>query len=68
MLPLAYPIVARVIDRVLDVTPATAARAETEVREYFDGLAERLRDGRPYLCGERFTAADLTLPPWQRPC
>jgi glutathione S-transferase len=60
-LPLAYPIVARAIDRVLDVTPATAARAETEVREIFDGLAERLRDGRPYLCGERFTAADLTF-------
>ena len=61
VLPLAYPIVARVIDRVLDVTPATAARAETEVREIFDGLAERLSDGRPYLCGERFTAADLTF-------
>jgi glutathione S-transferase len=61
VLPLAYPIVARVIDRVLDVTPATAARAEAEVREIFDGLAERLADGRPYLCGERFTAADLTF-------
>ena len=61
VLPLAYPIVARVIDRVLDVTPATAARAETEVREIFDGLGERLSDGRPYLCGERFTAADLTF-------
>ena len=60
-LPLAYPIVARVIDRVLDVTPVTAARAETEVREIFDRLAERLADGRPYLCGERFTAADLTF-------
>ena len=61
VLPLAYPIVARVIDRVLDVTPVTAARAETEVREVFDRVAERLADGRPYLCGERFTAADLTF-------
>ena len=60
-LPLAYPVVARVIDRFLDVTPVTAARAETEVREIFDRLAERLADGRPYLCGERFTAADLTF-------
>ena len=24
-------------------------------------VAERLEDGRPYLCGERFTAADLTF-------
>ena len=60
-LPLAYPIVARAIDRYLDVTPASAARAELEVREIFDGIAERLSDGRTYLCGERFTAADLTF-------
>ncbi len=60
-LPLAYPLVARVIDRYLDVTPATAARSEAEVRATFDDVAERLADGRPYLCGERFSAADLTF-------
>jgi len=60
-LPFAYPVAARIIDRYLDVTPATAARSETEVREVFDSIAERLRDGRPYLCGERFSAADLTF-------
>ncbi len=60
-LPLAYPAVVRVIDRYLDVTPATAARSEVEVRTVFDQAAERLGDGRPYLCGERFTAADLTF-------
>ena len=27
----------------------------------FDEVGERLGDGRPYLCGERFTAADLTF-------
>ncbi len=60
-LPLAYPLVSRVIDRYLDVTPATAARSEAEVRAVFDRVAERLDDGRPYLCGERFSAADLTF-------
>jgi glutathione S-transferase len=60
-LPFAYPVVARIIDRYLDVTPATAARSEAEVRAIFDAVAERLGDGRPYLCGERFTAADLTF-------
>lgn len=60
-LPLAYPVAARIIDRYLDVTPATAARAETEVRATFDDVAERLGDGRPYLCGERFSAADLAF-------
>ena len=60
-LPLAYPVAARIIDRYLDVTPATAARSEADVRETFDDVAERLGDGRPYLCGERFSAADLTF-------
>jgi glutathione S-transferase len=60
-LPFAYPFAARIIDRYLDVTPATAARSEAEVRTIFDSVAERLDDGRPYLCGERFSAADLTF-------
>jgi len=58
-LPLAYPLAARIIDRYLDITPASAERSEAEVRAVFDRIAERLGDGRPYLCGERFTAADL---------
>ncbi len=60
-LPLAYPLVARVIDRYLDVTPVTATQSETDVRMVFDEVAQRLEDGRPYLCGERFSAADLTF-------
>lgn len=60
-LPLAYPVVVRIIDRYLDVTPATATRSEAKVRATFDDVAERLSDGRPYLCGERFSAADLTF-------
>lgn len=60
-LPFAYPLAARIIDRYLDVTPATAARAEAAVRAGFDAVAERLGDGRPYLCGERFSIADLTF-------
>jgi glutathione S-transferase len=60
-LPVAYPLVTRVIDRYLRITPAAAARSEAEVRGVFDAVAERLADGRPYLCGDRFTAADLTF-------
>ncbi len=57
----AYPALFRILARVLDVKPATAAVAEAEVRAVFAAVAERLADGRPYLCGERFTAADLTF-------
>ncbi len=61
LLPLLYPLVWRGIDRYLDVSPSTAARSEAEVRATFDEVGERLGDGRSYLCGDRFTAADLTF-------
>jgi glutathione S-transferase len=60
-LRLAYPLLLAIVTHVLDVTAATAATAESEVRATFDAVGKRLADGRPYLCGERFTAADLTF-------
>lgn len=60
-LPFVLPVISRVIDRYLDVSPATATASLREVRRSFDAIAERLADGRPYLAGERFTAADLTF-------
>jgi glutathione S-transferase len=61
MFPLAYPVVARFIDRVLGVTPEASVAAAGIVDETFDRIGGRLADGRPYLCGDRFTAADLTF-------
>jgi glutathione S-transferase len=61
MLPLFYPLMSKAIDVVLGVTPAAAKRSEAEVRAVFDVVDERLQDGRPYLCGDTFTAADLTF-------
>jgi glutathione S-transferase len=58
---LAYPLAERAIARFLDITPSAAAQSEAEVRAVFDAVGERLADGRPYLCGERFSAADLTF-------
>jgi glutathione S-transferase len=46
---------------VLELRPTTLRDDEARVRAAFDAIAERLADGRPHLCGERFTAADLTF-------
>ena len=61
MLPLAYRPVYAWIDRHLEITPASAEESLGEVRATFDDVGARLADGRPYLCGEGFTAADLTF-------
>lgn len=58
---LAYPVFAWFIDRHLGVTPEAAAQAERRIDAALDRVAERLADGRPYLCGERFSATDLTF-------
>jgi glutathione S-transferase len=50
-----------VIKRVLAITPGVERQDEADVWREFDFVAETLSDGRPFLCGERFTAADLTF-------
>jgi len=58
-----WPFVKGLITRVLgvDTDPAAMDADEACVVRTFDAVAERLADGRPYLCGERFTAADVTF-------
>ena len=60
-LRLGYPALITIVAHVLDVTPATGLRSEHEVRAVFDTVGKYLSDGRPYICGEEFTAADLTF-------
>ena len=57
----AWPLVLRFAKRRLDIRPGIEHDDERIVWEEFDFAAELLADGRPYLCGERFTAADLTF-------
>ena len=56
-----WPVVSRWGARELEVHDDTLEQDRPRVMAAFDGIAERLQDGRPYLFGERFTAADLTF-------
>jgi glutathione S-transferase len=56
-----WPLFERIIRRVLDIRPGIEVDDEAAVWREFDFVAALLADGRPHLCGERFSAADLTF-------
>jgi glutathione S-transferase len=56
-----WPLVGLVLRKALDISPGIEVADEADVWRELDFVAELLGDGRPYLCGERFTAADLTF-------
>ena len=61
MVPVVMPVVRPMIRRLYRITADGAARSLRRLDEVFAGVGERLRDGRAYLAGDCFTAADLTF-------
>jgi glutathione S-transferase len=61
----AYPLIARAIGRALRVDAEGFARSSKKLDDVFATVGERLeaaeREGRSWLVGDGFTAADLTL-------
>jgi len=56
-----WPLAKRVIHRKLQITRGVEIADEAAVWRELDFVADLLTDGRPWLCGERFGAADLTF-------
>jgi glutathione S-transferase len=61
MMSALWPLMRRWGRRELGIGPTTVRDDQVRVRQAFDSVAELLADGRPHLCGDRFTAADLTF-------
>jgi glutathione S-transferase len=60
-LRVGWPLLKRLLERDLGIGPTTIRDEDPRVRRELDEVAELLADGRPFLCGERFSAADLTF-------
>ncbi len=56
-----FPVMRAMIVRGLKISPASAERSHQRVLSTFAAVGDRLADGRRYLVGDRFTAADLSF-------
>ena len=61
LLRAGFGVMQRFVARSLGIAEGTEAEDRAVVWKEFDHVAELLDDGRPYLLGERFGAADLTF-------
>ncbi len=61
LLAKAFPLIAAAMQRGMGVTAEGAARSRERLRALFSEVSARLGDGRRYLVGDQFSAADLTF-------
>jgi glutathione S-transferase len=56
-----YPAFAALLRVLLQLTPAKAILSRDTIRSTLAAIDDRLRDGRPYLYGDRLTIADISF-------
>jgi glutathione S-transferase len=59
--PVALGVMSGYVRHLFAIGPSTGDDARRAVQATFDAVAERLADGRRYLLGDAFTAADLAF-------
>jgi glutathione S-transferase len=58
---LGFPLFVRLLRGALAIDEVQAMRSRDNVLAEFERVSERLADGRPYLLGDRFSAADISF-------
>lgn len=58
---LTFPVARALLEKSLNITADGVARSAARIDQVFDEVAARLSDGRAYLEGPTFSAADLTF-------
>lgn len=61
LFPLLFPLLRPRVRKLLNITPETAASSYEKIQSIFETVRELLGNGRSYLVGDRFSAADLTF-------
>lgn len=61
LFPVVFPVVRPIAQRSLNITPESAAQAYEQIKSIFAQVSELLADGRTYLVGDSFSAADITF-------
>jgi glutathione S-transferase len=59
--PFIFPVFRAYLTRYLGISAQNLLAGRQIIEQAFDRVEARLSDGRPFLCGSRFTAADLTF-------
>ncbi|MCP6761436.1 MAG: glutathione S-transferase [Fischerella sp. CENA71] len=59
--PILFPITRSLAQRKLNINPESAAQAYDTIQSIFEQVNKLLSDGRTYLVGDKFSAADLTF-------
>ncbi|HYW18938.1 MAG TPA: glutathione S-transferase family protein [Nodularia sp. (in: cyanobacteria)] len=61
LFPVVFPVMRKVVQQTFDITPESSVQAYQEIQRIFAKISELLADGRTYLVGNNFSAADITF-------
>jgi glutathione S-transferase len=61
LMPILFPLIKRLIIAGYQVTEPNSVKAAEKIQAAFDRVGAKLGEGSPYLCGDQFSAADLTF-------